>query len=62
MVENTNEVKCPACETDINGEYFNCNLCENTGVVDKAVADKYNADNNFWNDLLNKNKSWMIRS
>ncbi len=34
------QIKCPFCENDINGDYFPCKQCNDTGLIDKNKASK----------------------
>lgn len=45
-------VKCPDCTTDIDGSYFNCNSCDNTGFVTPKRREEIIGNKNFWNRIL----------
>lgn len=54
---NNNKVKCPVCQLDINGESFNCSVCDNTGFVTKEEAKQLIESRKYFDELLNKNNT-----
>lgn len=52
----TDKVKCPACSIDIDGEYHNCAICNNTGELERAIVIQLQHDREFYTELLNQNK------
>ncbi len=48
------KIDCPFCVTDINGDYFNCKYCDNTGKINKEIAEKEKENIDYFNQLLNR--------
>ncbi len=58
-MEQQNKVPCPACTTDINGEYWNCSECGNTGTVSKKEAKRLQDNAEFFNQIMFENRLRM---
>ena len=51
------EIKCPCCEVNIDGDYWFCSVCNDTEKILKSEAELLLRDRIFFENLLFLNKN-----
>jgi hypothetical protein len=55
MEVETKKIKCPACEVSIDGDYWPCSVCSDTGEVEPEKAQAWLDNINYYYYMLRNN-------